>query len=166
MQKQTHFPFCSPLLIVFTHYPYCVYRLITIPAWLFSKCLCFFKDVMRKILLDLQRAFGFEVRGCLCLDVDQSHVLTQTKKISMHTPIFSQCRTSVGPVCCLKSGTHRLNDSRLSLLSLLATGTIDLHNKQTQTDRISSLLLLSPSSCHPPDLQVHCVIELLFTCPI
>lgn len=55
--------------------------------------------------------------------------------------------TSVAQVCCLNSGTHRLNNSRLSLLSLLAASSVDLHNKHTETN------IISPLPLHHPHLQ-------------
>lgn len=61
--------------------------------------------------------------------------------------------TSVAHICCSNSGTHRLNNSRLSLLPLLAASTVDLHTKHTQTNIISS-----PSSCYPPHLHDHVFI--------
>lgn len=66
--------------------------------------------------------------------------------------------TSVAEICCLNSATHRLNNSRLSLLSLLAASTVDLHTKRTQANTISS-----PSSRQPPHPQDHVLFYCYFS---
>ena len=141
-----------PPPLVFTQYPLCVYRLLTIP------CVAILQIVYAVVLMtgkarELVRGYeekGFffgarEARGAAYMFGCRSVVRNHEYKHPRVHPCARQQPASAARVCCLNSGTHRLNNSRLSLLSLLAASAVDLHAKHTETQKVN-LAPIKPSS--------------------
>lgn len=105
--------------------------------------------------------FLSEARGAAYVFGRGSVVRNREYKHPRVHPCAGQQPTSAARVCCLNSGTHRLNNSRLSLLSLLAASAVDLHAKHTETQKVN----LNPPSSHPPVLSKSYLCRLFLTCP-
>lgn len=105
--------------------------------------------------------FLSEARGAAYVFGCGSVVRNREYKHPRVHPCAGQQPTSAARVCCLNSGTHRLNNSRLSLLSLLAASAVDLHAKHTETQKVN----LNPPSSHPPVLSKSYLCRLFLTCP-